>query len=116
MKTQALKVGGVLCMVLGVFTPEWRAVGAQGLPDGLYAIIETSKGSITARLAYEKVPLTVANFVGLAEGTKHYAKAPGQKVELQGKPFYDGLRFHRAEPAVIQGGDPLGNGRGDPGY
>ncbi len=78
------------------------------LPDGLYAKIDTVKGSITVSLAYEQVPLAVANFVRLAEGTLE---------SLKGKRFYDGLAFHRVEPGfVVQAGDPMGDGSGDPGY
>ena len=80
----------------------------QKLPDGLYAEIVTPRGIITAELFYAQAPLTVANFVGLAEGTL------GPKP---GTPFFNGLKFHRVVPNfVVQGGDPLGTGEGDPGY
>lgn len=76
--------------------------------DGVFAIMETSKGPIILELFYEKTPLTVTNFVGLAEGTLDAAK---------GKNFYDGLTFHRViADFMIQGGDPEGTGRGGPGY
>ena len=87
------------------------------LGDGLYAEMETSKGTILIKLEPEKTPLTVANFVGLAEGTKHYSKAAGEPPKKQDKPFYDGITFHRVIPDfMIQGGDPAGNGTGGPGY
>jgi peptidylprolyl isomerase len=87
------------------------------LKDGVYAEMETSKGKILVQLEYEKAPLTVANFVGLAEGAKHYSKTPGEAPKFQGKPFYDGLSFHRVIPDfMIQGGCPLGRGTGGPGY
>jgi peptidylprolyl isomerase len=87
------------------------------LPDGLYAEMDTSKGKIVLQLEYEKTPLTVANFVGLAEGTKQYSKTPGEPPKAQDKPFYDGLTFHRVIPDfMIQGGDPQGSGSGGPGY
>jgi peptidylprolyl isomerase len=93
------------------------AQNAAKLPDGVYAEMETSKGRIVLQLEYEKTPLTVANFVGLAEGTKHYSKSPGEPPKAQGKPFFDGLTFHRVIPNfMIQGGDPIGNGTGGPGY
>ncbi len=82
------------------------------LEDGIYAHISTNQGDILIDLAEEEAPLTVANFVGLAEGTHPLASA-----EYQGKPFYDGLIFHRVIPNfMIQGGDPQGNGMGGPGY
>jgi peptidyl-prolyl cis-trans isomerase A (cyclophilin A) len=82
---------------------------------GMYAIFETSQGTVVVRLFEKEAPQTVGNFVGLAEGTKEF-KDPktGQKVK---RPFYDGLVFHRVIPQfMIQGGCPLGTGTGDPGY
>lgn len=86
-------------------------VNEPKLDDGLYAKIETDKGIITVKFEYEKAPLTVTNFVGLAEGTiKNSAKSPGSG-------YYNGLTFHRVVPDfVIQGGDPTGTGAGGPGY
>ncbi len=82
------------------------------LPDGLYAIIETRKGSITAILDYRKAPVTVANFITLAEGKNKFVSP-----EFEGKLFYEGLTFHRVIPEfMIQGGDPAGDGSGGPGY
>jgi peptidylprolyl isomerase len=87
------------------------------LSEGLYAEFDTSKGKIVVQLEFEKTPLTVANFVGLAEGTKHYSKTPGEQPKAQGKPFYDGLTFHRViADFMIQGGCPQGTGTGGPGY
>jgi peptidylprolyl isomerase len=84
------------------------ALASQNLPEGLYAKLDTSKGEIVLKLEFEKAPLTVCNFVGLAEGSLDAAK---------GKKFYDGLTFHRVVANfMIQGGDPAGTGRGGPGY
>ena len=94
-----------------------QAAADRKLADGLYAEFDTSQGKILVQLEYEKTPLTVANFVGLAEGAKYYATEKGQAPKAQDKPFYDGLIFHRViANFMIQGGDPLGNGTGGPGY
>lgn len=79
--------------------------------EGIFAAIKTSKGDIKLKLEAQKTPLTVANFVGLAEGKlTNSAKAAGVK-------FYDGLTFHRViADFMIQGGDPAGTGAGGPGY
>lgn len=79
--------------------------------DGLYAKFETSRGDIYCMLEMKKTPMTVGNFVGLAEGKiKNTAKA-------ENIPYYDGLKFHRVIPSfMIQGGCPQGTGMGDPGY
>jgi peptidyl-prolyl cis-trans isomerase A (cyclophilin A) len=79
--------------------------------DGMYAEFNTSKGKIVCKLEMDKTPITVANFVSLAEGNN-----PKTTVN-KGKPFYDGLTFHRViANFMIQGGDPQGNGSGGPGY
>lgn len=84
----------------------------KDLKDGLYADMETSKGNILIKLEYQKAPVTVANFVTLAEGTNPYVSD-----DCKEKPFFDKLLFHRVEPDfVIQAGDPLGNGAGGAGY
>lgn len=79
--------------------------------DGLYAKLSTTRGDITIKLEHEKTPGTVGNFVGLAEGNLENEAKP------QGKPYYDGLKFHRVIPDfMVQGGDPKGTGVGGPGY
>lgn len=83
----------------------------QGLQDGLYANFQTSKGNMIVKFEDKKSPVTVANFIGLAEGKiENTSKA-------KGVPFYDGTIFHRIiKNFMIQGGDPKGTGMGDPGY
>ena len=90
----------------------------DALADGLYAEITTSLGMMIARLEYEKVPLIVANFVGLAEGTKFYNKDNTKEpVDPEGRPYYDELIFHRViKDFMIQGGCPRGDGTGNPSY
>ncbi len=81
------------------------------MQEGLYAKFHTPKGEILVELEYKKTPGTVGNFVGLAEGKLENKAIP------QGKPYYDGLKFHRVIPDfMVQGGDPKGNGTGGPGY
>lgn len=83
------------------------------LGDGIFAVIKTAKGEIVTQLEYQKAPITVANFISLAEGTNEHVTDEAKK----GVPFYDGLTFHRVEANfMIQGGDPAGNGSGGPGY
>ncbi len=83
------------------------------LEDGMYAEFNTNKGTFVAELYYQATPITVANFVSLAEGDSHSVVDSA----YQGKRFYDGLVFHRViKDFMIQGGDPLGTGSGDPGF
>jgi peptidyl-prolyl cis-trans isomerase A (cyclophilin A) len=82
----------------------------------IHAEFATTEGSFTVRLFDQEVPETVANFVGLAEGTKEWTH-PGTQKKMTNTPFYDGIVFHRViEGFMIQGGDPLGQGIGGPGY
>jgi cyclophilin family peptidyl-prolyl cis-trans isomerase len=79
--------------------------------DGLYAVLETSKGPIVCELFFQAAPLTAMNFTGLAEGTI------GNSFRKPGEPFFDGLTFHRVvKDFVVQGGDPKGDGEGGPGF
>ncbi len=91
------------------------ADATASLPPGEYAELETSMGTIVCQLFPASAPETVANFVGLAEGTKSFIDPrTGTSVT---RPFFDGLVFHRViKDFMIQGGDPLGNGTGGPGY
>ncbi len=87
----------------------------DNLKPGLYAIFETTLGEITCQLFPDKTPKTVANFVGLASGTKE--PVDPQTHQRTQRPYYDGLVFHRVIPDfMIQGGCPMGTGTGGPGY
>lgn len=89
--------------------------GSSGISDDgvdrIYATIITNKGEIVIDLAYQEAPITVANFISLAQGNFQTA------YNKKGEGFYDGLKFHRViKDFMIQGGDPIGNGTGGPGY
>ena len=101
----------VACLVIASF---YSCKEKQNnLPDGLYAEIETNKGKIIVQLDFEKAPITVANFITLAEGKNEFVT----NENLKNKPFFDGLKFHRViKDFMIQTGDPMGTGSGDTGY
>jgi peptidyl-prolyl cis-trans isomerase A (cyclophilin A) len=85
------------------------------LKAGHYAVFDTTLGEITCELFPDKAPVTVQNFVGLAEGTKEFVDP--QSRQRTKRPFFNGLTFHRVIPKfMIQGGCPLGSGTGGPGY
>ena len=95
---------------------EKTAQGAVTQPKEPTAVFETTAGNITCTLFPAQAPLTVANFIGLATGTKAW-KDPKTGKMMTGVPLYNGTIFHRVIPDfMIQGGDPVGNGSGDPGY
>ncbi len=80
------------------------------------AVIETTAGKLTCTLFQDVAPIGVANFIGLSNGTKDWT-SPVTHQKKHGVPLYDGTIFHRVIPNfMIQGGDPAGNGTGDPGY
>ncbi|GGA59545.1 hypothetical protein GCM10011507_08760 [Edaphobacter acidisoli] len=86
------------------------------VPTGPTAIIDTTMGRLTCKLYDKQAPITVANFIGLAEGTKDWTD-PRTSKKMHGVPLYNGTTFHRVIPNfMIQGGDPAGDGSGDPGY
>ena len=84
--------------------------------DKLFAIFKTNKGDLVAELYWDKAPATVENFVGLSKGTTDWTD-PKTGDKVTNKPLYSGTIFHRVIPDfMIQGGDPMGNGMGGPGY
>jgi peptidyl-prolyl cis-trans isomerase A (cyclophilin A) len=85
-------------------------------PNGPSVLMDTSMGRITCQFFQKQAPNAVANFIGLAQGTKEWTNPATDKKERH-KPLYDGTTFHRVIPGfMIQGGDPVGTGAGDPGY
>ncbi|AGC78405.1 peptidylprolyl isomerase [Nonlabens dokdonensis] len=106
------KIHGLLAILALVLMASSCEDKYPDVADGIYAEIETNKGTMFAELYYEAAPVTSANFVALAEG-----KHPLVNDTLKGKPFYDGLIFHRVmKDFMIQGGDMTGTGSGDVGY
>lgn len=97
--------------------PTHRAAAPGAATSGNpVAVIDTTAGKLRCTLFEKQAPVTVANFIGLAEGTKDW-KNPVSHVTKHNTPLYDGTIFHRVIPNfMIQGGDPAGNGSGDPGY
>lgn len=108
------KLLGIFAVLL-TWTSIATAAPMTGKKTPVYAIIKTSMGDIVVELFEDKAPKTVANFIGLAGGTKEWTDPKtGEKVK---RPLYNGTIFHRVIPGfMIQGGDPLGNGTGGPGY
>src|SRR5690606_31250973 len=108
---RAIKKLLLFSFILGISFSSCKAQYPE-LEDGIYAEFITSKGIMVAKLYFDKVPITVANFVSLAEGTNTMVN-----TEYEGKKYYNGLIFHRVvNNFMIQGGDPLSTGLGDPGY
>lgn len=114
-----MRIFKVIILILVVSLYSCTEDKYKNLDDGIYADIQTSVGDILVKLEYKDVPMTVGNFVSLAEGTNTRVVD-----SMKGKPYYDGLKFHRVmsitngdrDDFMIQGGCPLGNGTGDPGY
>lgn len=104
-----LQIMGILLAMLVI---SCKPTKYADLTDGLYASMETNKGAVLLKLEFENTPITVANFVSLAEGTNTVIAD-----SLKGKPFYNGIVFHRViKDFMIQGGDPSATGAGGPGY
>jgi peptidyl-prolyl cis-trans isomerase A (cyclophilin A) len=104
-----------LFIIAGLILALAATASAQEKKGPVYATLKTSMGDIVVQLFEDKAPKTVANFIGLATGTKEWTDPKtGEKVK---RPLYNGTIFHRVIPGfMIQGGDPLGNGTGGPGY
>ena len=108
----------VPALIVSIAAAAGSLQGAQKestLPTGVYAQFVTSEGNFTVRLFEQEAPKTVENFIGLAEGTKEWTDPRTNKKVKQ--PYYNGIIFHRViNGFMIQGGDPLGQGIGGPGY
>jgi peptidyl-prolyl cis-trans isomerase A (cyclophilin A) len=127
MKTATLTLSALLCtlpLAARAQTPDQLPdapstvahEAAPATPTGPTVLFDTTMGRMTCRLFSKEAPATVANFIGLATGTKPWTD-PVTSEKITGKPFYDGTTFHRVIPDfMIQGGDRLGTGAGDPGF
>jgi len=110
-----MKNFGIVALILLLLLAGFAAEGKKKKMDKTYAIFDTSPGQIVVELFPQEAPLTVKNFVGLVNGEQAWLD-PISK-ELEKKPLYNGTIFHRVIPKfMIQGGDPVGNGTGGPGY
>jgi len=106
----------VVALAASAAAAQSKARVAPAGPSGPKAIIQTSAGSLSCTLFEKQAPKTVANFIGLAQGTKEWTH-PTTRGKKKGVPLYSGTIFHRVIPRfMIQGGDPRGDGTGDPGY
>ena len=104
-----MKKTNVFLLIITVLLASCKSQYAE-LGDGLFADIHTTKGDIIVKLEYELTPITVANFISLAEG-----KSPFVSEEYKNKKYYDNVIFHRVmKDFMIQGGDPTGTGSGNP--
>ncbi len=129
MRLSSLALAASLLLPAAALAQTTAAPAASALPDspdtsvkptlqptGPTAVFDTSMGQMRCRLFQKEAPLATANFIGLATGTKDWTD-PATHKKQHGKPFYNGTTFHRVIPGfMIQGGDPLGTGTGDPGY
>ncbi len=99
---------------LGLVMMALSTITSMAAADGIFASLHTSKGVITARLFYKRAPISVMNFIGLAEGTVKWRSS--EDKEFAKTPLYQGLTFHAVKDFMVQTGDPTGTGRGGPGY
>jgi peptidyl-prolyl cis-trans isomerase A (cyclophilin A) len=107
----------ILALIVLTSAAAWpQAPAPRAAAKNPTAVIDTTSGKLTCTLFPDKAPIGVANFIGLADGTRDWT-SPVSHAKKHGVPLYDGTIFHRVIPNfMIQGGDPAGNGSGDPGY